>query len=80
MSKTKNDPRVTLANNFLAQVKGKTIVNVYYDDGSNMPVIMLSDGSAIFIQRDDEGNGPGTPVHVSGESGNQKEVGMWELY
>ena len=66
---------------FLRGVQGKKIVNVYYDKNmENMPVMMLDDGSAIFIQRDDEGNGAGVPVHVSEESGNQKEVGMWQIF
>jgi hypothetical protein len=62
---------------FLRGVQGKKIVNVYYDkDMENMPVMMLDDGSAIFIQQDDEGNGAGVPVHVSGD----KEVGMWQIF
>lgn len=78
---TKENPITRLPKQFLRGVKGKKIVNVYYDENmENMPVIMLDDGSAIFIQRDDEGNGAGVPVHVSGESGNQKEVGMWQIF
>lgn len=70
-----------LAASFLKGIKGRKIVNAYYDENQeNMPTIMLDDGSAIFIQRDDECNGPGVPVHVSGESGSQTEVGMWEIF
>ena len=64
---------------FQAKVKGRKITTVYYDSESGMPVMILDDGAAIFVQRDDEGNGPGVPVHVSGKPGNQTETGMWQI-
>lgn len=68
-----------LSNAFCEGVAGRRITHAYYDESTGMPVIMLDDKTAIFIQRDDEGNGAGVPVHVSGDSGNQKETGMWEI-
>jgi hypothetical protein len=76
-SETKVEKR--LANAFCEGVAGRRITHAYYDEASAMPVIMLDDNTAIFIQSDDEGNGVGVPVHVSGDSGNQKDTGMWEI-
>lgn len=73
------DPKTRLPKEFAKGVVGKKIVNVYYDDESGMPVIMLENDSAIFIQSDDEGNGAGVPIHVSGKGDEQKEVGMWQI-
>jgi len=73
------DPKTQLPKKFLAAVKGRKIVNAYYDSESGMPVLMLDDGAAIFVQQDDEGNGPGVPVHVAGEAGKQVEIGMWQI-
>ena len=79
MANQLEDPKTRLPKAFMKDVVGKKIVNVYYDEASSMPVIMLEDKSAIFVQSDDEGNGPGVPIHVSGEGGDQKEVGMWQI-
>ncbi|MCP4776671.1 MAG: hypothetical protein GY880_20810 [Planctomycetaceae bacterium] len=68
-----------LSNAFCAGVAGRRITHAYYDAASAMPVILLDDGTGIYIQSDDEGNGAGVPVHVSGDSGNQKETGMWGI-
>lgn len=68
-----------LSNAFCELVAGRRITHAYYDEASAMPVIMLDDKTAIFIQSDDEGNGAGVPVHVSGDSGSQKETGMWGI-
>jgi len=76
-SETKVEKR--LANAFCEGVAGRRITHAYYDEMNAMPVIMLDDGTGIVIQGDDEGNGAGVPVHVSGDSGNQKETGMWEI-
>lgn len=73
------DVNKQLSEKFLAAVKGRKIANAYYDSESGMPVLMLDDGAAIFVQRDDEGNGPGVPVHVAGEAGKQVEIGMWQI-
>jgi hypothetical protein len=73
------DLKTQLPKKFLAAVRGQKIVNAYYDGESGMPVLMLDDGAAIFVQQDDEGNGPGVPVHVAGEAGKQVETGMWEI-
>ena len=79
MANQLEDPKTRLPKEFMKGVVGKKIVNVYYDEASSMPVIMLEDKSAIFVQSDDEGNGPGVPVHVSGEGDKQEEVGMWQI-
>jgi len=62
-----------------ANLIGRTIARVRYDD-AGFPVIELDDGSGIWIQRDDECNGPGVAVHVSeGDDGKQIERGTWQL-
>ena len=62
-----------------ANLIGRTITEVRYDD-ENMPVIQLDDGTGIWIQCDDECNGPGVAVHVSADKdGNQIERGTWQL-
>lgn len=78
MSK-ETDVEKRLSNAFCEGVAGRRITHAYYDASSAMPVIMLDDNTAIFIQSDDEANGAGVPVHVSGDSGKQKETGMWEI-
>jgi hypothetical protein len=61
------------------QLQGLTIKKVVYDD-NQYPVIKLSDGSGIWIQCDDESNGPGVAVHVTqDEEGNQTELGTWQI-
>ena len=64
---------------FAKRVFGKKIVTVSYQgDGGNLfPVIELDDGSAILIQRDDECNGAGVPVHFS--TNDDRGTGMWEI-
>ena len=74
-----NETEIKLGKDFTRAVAGKRIVHAYYDRSTGMPVITLDNETAIFIQSDDEGNGAGVPVHVSGDSGNQKETGMWEI-
>ena len=76
---TQEEPNAKCRDAFRDRVVGRKITTVYYDKDSGMPVMMLDDGAAIFVQRDDEGNGPGVPVHVSGSPGNQTETGMWEI-
>ena len=76
---TQEGPNAKCRDAFQDKVVGKKITTVYYDKDSGMPVMILDDGAAIFVQRDDEGNGPGVPVHVSGSPGNQTETGMWEV-
>jgi hypothetical protein len=61
------------------QLKGLKIVEVSYD-GENFPIINLSDGSGIWIQCDDECNGPGVAVHVTvDKEGKQSELGTWQM-
>jgi hypothetical protein len=74
-----NETEMKLSKDFAKAVAGKRITHAYYDESTGMPVIMLDDKTAIFIQSDDEGNGAGVPVHVSGDSGSQKETGMWGI-
>jgi hypothetical protein len=57
------------------RLKGLSIEKVEYDN-DNFPVIRLSDGSGIWVQQDDECNGPGVPVLVYNEDGEQKELAM----
>jgi hypothetical protein len=80
MSQATEKPGQKLAYNFAVKVIGRSITGAYYDEASGMPVIMLDEGeAAIFIQRDDEGNGPGVPVLCHTEQGQQKETGMWQI-
>lgn len=80
MSQATEKPGQKLADNFAVKVVGRTITGVYYDEASGMPVILLDEGkAAVFIQRDDEGNGPGVPVLCHTEDGQQKEIGMWQI-
>ncbi len=53
MANQLEDPKTRLPKAFMKDVVGKKIVNVYYDEASSMPVIMLEDKSAIFVQSDD---------------------------
>lgn len=41
------------------QIMGRKIVDFYVGD-DRIPVIMLDDGTALAIMRDEEGNGPGS--------------------
>lgn len=84
MSQATEKPGQKIATDFAVKVMGRTITGAYYDEASGMPVILLDEGkAAIFIQRDDEGNGPGVPVlchtsiHTDGEQ--QEETGMWQI-
>lgn len=79
MVKKSEAPETRLPKKFLAAVRGQKIVNAFYDGETGMPVLMLDDGAGIFVQQDDEGNGPGVPVHVAGEAGQQVETGMWQI-
>jgi len=78
MSNTKTDNRDKIALKFAEGVCGKIIRQAGYDS-NGFPCLVLDDGSAIFVQADDECNRPGVPVHVSGEGENQKETGMWQV-
>tara|TARA_R100001244_G_scaffold96261_1_gene72085 strand:- start:847 stop:1083 length:237 start_codon:yes stop_codon:yes gene_type:complete len=61
------------------QLKGLKIVEVSYD-GDNFPIISLSDGSGIWVQCDDECNGPGVAVHITTDKdGKQTELGTWQM-
>jgi hypothetical protein len=73
------EQKAKLENDFYESVKGCTITRCYYDPGTNMPVLILSNGNGIFIQCDDEGNGAGVPVAVIGAGDDQTEVGMWQI-
>ena len=60
---------------FMSKVKGKKIVSVGYT-ADNFPYFLLDDGSMIFIQQDDEGNGGGVPVHEFTKAGTIKKSGV----
>ena len=63
-------------------IVGLKVHKVGYDQ-NNFPVIWLEDGSAIWIQSDDECNGPGVPVHVRNDPKKptgQIETGMWQIW
>lgn len=66
---------------FEKKVLKRKIVGVEYDD-NNYPIIRLDNGTGIWIQRDDENNGPGVPVHVdlNRSTGEQVETGLWEFH
>ena len=64
---------------FRAAVIGRTIVDAGYlimgtpegeeedyEDETAWPCLVLDNGETVIIQRDDEGNGPGTPVLNNG--------------
>lgn len=52
-------------------VRNRTIVGIEYkpseqydfDDGRNIVVLQLDDGTEIFAMQDEEGNGPGVLMH-----------------
>jgi hypothetical protein len=67
-----------VVNELNERLKGLQIDRVEYDDDA-FPVIRLSDGSGIWIQKDDECNGPGVPVLVYQENNEQKELGMYQI-
>jgi len=74
--------KLELQTNFHLRTWGKKIVQVEYDE-RNYPVIRLDDGSAIWIQSDDESNGPGVPVlvqHDPDQPTGQRETGMWQIW
>ena len=61
------------------KLRGRTSKNIYYDH-KDFPVIHLDDDTGIWIQRDDECNGPGVAVHVSQDKdGKNVEVGTFQL-
>ena len=68
---TTDEQKKKIARAFEKKVKGKRIAFVGYDS-ENFPYLALDDGSAIFIQRDDEGNGAGVAVHQITKPGNLK--------
>lgn len=51
-----------------AQIVNRKIVDFYVGD-DRIPVIMLDDGTALAIMRDDEGNGPGALWIMEPENG-----------
>lgn len=65
---------------FNREIAGKKIKGATYhtEGGLHFPVIVLEDDSCIFIQRDDEGNGPGVPILYSAED-NKAPKGLWQL-
>lgn len=57
-----------------AALEGKTIAKVGYvleDWGDYTPVLQLSDGTILYIQRDDEGNGPGSACIQTSDGGEE---------
>ena len=74
MFNTTDDQKKKLANAFGRKVKGKKISFVGYDS-ENFPYLALDDGSVIFIQRDDEGNGAGVAVHQITKPGSAANTG-----
>lgn len=74
MFNTTDDQKKKLANAFSKKVKGKKISFVGYDR-ENFPYLALDDGSVIFIQRDDEGNGAGVAVHQITKPGSVANSG-----
>lgn len=77
MSETIEQTRDRIVKAFRAKVLKRKIVNVGYDE-DNYPILELDDGSAIFIQGDDENNRPGVAVHL--DSTTKEETGLWELH
>ena len=71
---TTDDQKKKIAKAFERKVKGKKIAFVGYDS-ENFPYLALDDGSVIFIQRDDEGNGAGVAVHQITKPGNASNTG-----
>ncbi len=74
MFNTTDDQKKKLANEFGKKVKGKKIAFCGYDS-ENFPYLALDDGSVIFIQRDDEGNGAGVAVHQFTKPGSVANTG-----
>ena len=74
MSNTTDDQKKKIARAFEKKVKGKKIAFVGYDS-ENFPYLALDDGSVIFIQQDDEGNGAGVAVHQITKPGNVANTG-----
>ncbi len=74
MSYQTNEEKNKIAKSFEKKVKGKKIAFCGYDS-ENFPYLALDDGSVIFIQRDDECNGPGVAVHQITKPGNIKNTG-----
>ena len=74
MSNTTDDTKNKIARAFEKKVKGKKIAFVGYDS-ENFPYLALDDGSVIFIQRDDEGNGAGVAVHQITKPGSVANTG-----
>lgn len=73
------DHMITVLKTMNSKLKGRKIEKVEYDE-ENFPVIRLDDGTGIWIQCDDECNGPGVAVHVSQDKdGEQTEVGTYQL-
>ena len=77
MSETFAQTKDRIVTAFGDKVLKRKIVNVGYDE-DNYPVLELDDGSAIWIQCDDENNRPGVPVHR--EIATDTETGLWELH
>ena len=69
-----DDDKNKFAKPFEKRVRGKKIVSCGYTS-DNFPYLLLDDGSAIFIQRDDEGNGAGVAVHEFTKAGSIKKSG-----
>ena len=72
---TIEEQKKKLARAFERKVKGKEISFVGYDS-ENFPYLALDDGSVIFIQRDDEGNGAGVAVHQITKPDNASNTGQ----
>lgn len=52
------------------------VISYVKSGGMKFPFIGLDDGSGIWIQQDDEGNGPGVAVHVPIDG---DEMAMYEI-
>jgi len=66
----------SIKSEFVKRVQGRVITNAYYDDATLMPVLVLDDGTGIFIQSDDEGNDAGVPIHVAQDA---TEKGLYQI-
>lgn len=66
-----NEKRFVAA--FNKKVAGKKIVACNYTD-DKFPYLMLDDGTAIFIQADDECNSPGVAVHEFTDPNSEETI------
>ena len=69
-----DDDKKKFAKRFEKRVKGKKIIACGYTS-DNFPYLHLDDGSVIFIQQDDEGNGAGVAGHEFTKPGSVDKSG-----